>query len=168
MSSGGREAGYGLQGSKWRLLRVNHSLPAGGGIHSPPSPRGPRGRASGPRGLVMPWLTEAWRPVRQGPVMSEWEGSHRKNRRVRSILLACQDAKMGMSDRAKLFCHSLLWGEFIRDSASMRTSADLFRHFRCQEHGPARSPLLYGWAARRHCRRQRPSTYASHPRDDAR
>ena len=73
----------------------------------------------------MPWLTEAWRPVHQGPVKQikgiiitqEWEGSHRKNRRIISILLACRDRKRGMTDKAKLFCHSLLWGEFLRDSA---------------------------------------------------
>jgi hypothetical protein len=29
----------------------------------------------------------------------------------------CQDRKRVMTDRAKLFCHSLLWGEFLRDSA---------------------------------------------------
>ena len=72
----------------------------------------------------MPWLTEAWRPVHQGPVMSEeWDGSHRKNRRLISILLACQDRKRGMTDKAKLFCHALLWGEFLRDSAIARVRA---------------------------------------------
>ena len=49
--------------------------------------------------------------------MSEWDGSYRKSRRLISILLACRDRKRGMTDKAKLFCHSLLWGEFLRDSA---------------------------------------------------
>jgi len=48
--------------------------------------------------------------------MSGWEGSLRKNRRLISILLACQDRKRGMTDKAKLFLHSLLWGVFLRDS----------------------------------------------------
>ena len=71
----------------------------------------------------MPWLTEAWRPVHQGPVMSEWDGSYRKSRRLLSILLACQDRKRGKTDKAKLICHAQLWGEFLRDSAIARVRA---------------------------------------------
>jgi hypothetical protein len=55
--------------------------------------------------------------------MSEWDGNYRKSRRLISILLACQDRKRGKTDKAKLFCHTLLWGEFLRDSAKSRVRA---------------------------------------------
>ncbi len=114
------------------------------GATRPPAPAAHEVGRPAPRGPVMPWLTEEWRPV-QGPVMSEWDGRYRKRRRLISILPACQDRKRGQpvtdkaklfchallsgrippprSDKAKLFCNALLWGEFLRDSAISHVSA---------------------------------------------
>ncbi len=60
---------------------ASEPLAASGGGHplAPQPPRPTKVSCPAPRGPVMPWLTEACRPGHQGPVMAEWEGSHRKN-----------------------------------------------------------------------------------------